>query len=941
MPQCRPPASQRIHSMTTRGVSPLFFLLATTVAVFSQPTRLPPVGLTNSAFELGIQAGAIVSLKQPGDPFHTEFILPGRRLGDAFIRFRSSAGSWEAVTTADLASNRTETLSPDGTDYRTVYTVREGASAALEVEMRFVFHGQAIVWNVVLRNLRRQPLEIGDLAFPFPMNSSFQRGQAPTTRVLKHSFVSGYGSFMFWMRPDSAPPYLVLTPADNTRLEYWDAQRREFRAYIFSAAAGAMAREHGTRWRQPNTSLTLAPGGSSGDAQTYGFKFHWAGDYDGVRQILVDEGKVDVQVVPGMTVPTNLFAEIALRTTQRITSVEAEFPQATRITAISRPPSRREGGMGGTHLYRIQFCRLGENELTVHYGQGRYLYLEFFVTEPLETLFRKRAAFIASHQVHDTNQWYNGLFCEWDMDDQVQLTPDDHDRLRGFRLYAITCDDAGLGHPAYLAAENAEFPVQSQVSALDYYIRHFVWGGLQRTTNETYAYGIYGIPDWKTDRDSTNSGRTGQLHLYREYDYPHVILMYFSMYRIAKNHPEINMAMTAQDYLVRAYGTAHAMFTVPHEVWNGWSAYETGFYNELVVVDLIRELQANGLNREADTLRQFWERKVRYFVNDNPDLFGSEYPFDSTGFESTEALAKYAMLHADQPGETNSGIPLAKAEQFLNTQIAANIFCRGWLEPAYYYLGSDYRAGAGNAFTLSYMAQMGGWAVLDYGLNFATNPCPYLRLGFASYLSSWALLNSGTPESNYGYWYPGRANDGGAGGGFEPAPYGITWLGQPHHRGSWYYACEMDLGYCGALRTAATILADDPIFGRFCYGGDWRENNGWMEVVPKDGLRRRFHAFLGRNWLHFVSDTDRFPSGQPIELKDDLSELRFQLESDNPAPHVARIQFSGLPGKYTVRDQDGVLTETQLGQGQTAVFDLSINAGARPALFSISRDPGQ
>ena len=199
-------------------------------------------------------------------------------------------------------------------------------------------------------------------------------------------------------------------------------------------------------------------------------------------------------------------------------------------------------------------------------------------------------------------------------------------------------------------------------------------------------------------------------------------------------------------------------------------------------------------------------------------------PFDSTGFESTHALARYAMRHADPPGRDQPRRhPGRTRRRFMETQMAANLFCRGWLEPAYYYLGSDYRGGAGNAYTLTYMSQMGGWAVLDYALNFATNPAPYLRLGYASYLSAWALMNTGTPESNYGYWYPGRGNDGAAGGGFEPAPYGTTWLGQPHHRGSWYYACEIDLGYCGALRAAATVLADDPIFGRFCFGGDWRK----------------------------------------------------------------------------------------------------------------------
>jgi hypothetical protein len=35
-------------------------------------------------------------------------------------------------------------------------------------------------------------------------------------------------------------------------------------------------------------------------------------------------------------------------------------------------------------------------------------------------------------------------------------------------------------------------------------------------------------------------------------------------------------------------------------------------------------------------------------------------------------------------------------------------------------------------------------------------------------------------------------------------------------------------------------------------------------------------------------------------LKPDLSEMRFQLESDNPAPHVARIHFSAPAGTYTV-----------------------------------------
>ncbi len=226
--------------------------------------------------------------------------------------------------------------------------------------------------------------------------------------------------------------------------------------------------------------------------------------------------------------------------------------------------------------------------------------------------------------------------------------------------------------------------------------------------------------------------------------------------------------MTANEYLQRAYGTALALFTVPKEIEN-WDACETGLYNELVIADLIEELQNSGMNAEAERLRLHWERKVLFFVNDRPDLFQSEYPFDSTGFEATHALAKYAIRHADAPGaEKQLGVAPQKAKEFMEKQMAANIFCRGWPETAYYLLGSDYRAGAGNSYTLSYMSQMGGWAVLDYALYHARNPDPYLRLGYASFLSSWALMNSGTPESNYGYWYPGKENDGGAGADSNP-----------------------------------------------------------------------------------------------------------------------------------------------------------------------------
>ena len=206
--------------------------------------------------------------------------------------------------------------------------------------------------------------------------------------------------------------------------------------------------------RLPNTSLTLPAGGS----QSYGFKFQWADGYDAVRQALVNEGKVDVNVVPGMTVPTNLFAQFALRTRQPITAVEAEFASQTTIQSLGT----RTSGTNTYSLYQVQFQRTGENLLTVRYGSGQVLYMEFFVTEPVETLIKKRAAYMFSTQIF-TNRWYNGLFCDVNMNNGALITPDNHDTLyNNFVVYEIASDDAGDSRPAFLAEKLALFPPRTR-----------------------------------------------------------------------------------------------------------------------------------------------------------------------------------------------------------------------------------------------------------------------------------------------------------------------------------------------------------------------------------------------------------------------------------------------------------------------------------------------
>jgi len=893
-----------------------FLLGAATVAA---NTALPSVALAQagsqkartdnaaSPFLLEFEGGAVTSLRFVGDAFPTNYIGTGQKLGEVDVVWRRPGGAWQTFTSGE-AADADKKVTPAGAGSAVEYQAKDDHGEALAVTVKMEPQASVMRWTIGLRNLSDQPIEVGDLAVPLPMHSSFGGKEPPTASVLKHSFVSGHGSFLFWMRSNSVGPYLVMTPERETHLEYWDhtpfhrrqpeahlpgttepqapntvartGQRPAYRAYVHSAAVGEAVQAAGGRWRQPRTSVTLGAKGKADAEREYGFQLAWAQDYAGVRQRLVDAGGVDVEVAPGMTVPADLSTTIAIRSRVPI-AIVAEHPEQTTI----EPLGEREG----RKLYRVTFKRLGENMLTVNHGKGRTTRLEFFSAEPLETLMHKRAAFIAKHQVRDASKWYNGLLAEWAMDTHVQLSPDNYDRIKGWRIYEVTCDDPGLGKPAHLASKNAEFPSAAEVEALDYYIEHFVWGGLQRTTEETHSYGIYGIPDWKHNRDSSDPGPKGKLHIWRCYDYPHIIVMYFSMYKIARDYPGMKMKLDKAAYLQRAYGTALGLFTIPMEV-SHWSAYKTGFYNEVVIPQLIEELDLVGKHDEAAQLRTHWEKKVAFFVSGGPNLFGSEYAFDSTGFESTQAIARYALDHPTMPDVTPEA-----AAKFALTQVRANIFCRGMVEKAYYYYGSDYRGGAGDSFTLSYMSPMGGWGVLNHALYDHSEPEATIRLGFASFLSSWSLMNTGTQESGFGYWFPSEANDGGTGGGFEPAAYGMTWLGQQHHRGPWYYSSETDLGYCGALRTAATIVADDPVFGRFCFGGEMRAEKSSLHIIPRDGVRRRLHLRTAGQKIDLELTGARFAKEQPIQWFTDRQRFLLTLQTESTSSGEVQLLVVGLP----------------------------------------------
>jgi len=775
-------------------------------------------------------------------------------------------------------------------------------------------------------------------------------------RVFRHAFVAGHGSFLYWLPVKGSGWFLVMLPEDDTHMDFFTAEgmdyafgKERFTAFVHSKAT-AESDPRGT-WRQPHTSRVLKPG----EKARYAFLLLWADSYDAVREALVRNGGVDVHVAPGMVVPRDLEARFALRTRHKVENIEAEFPQESTIEHLL------ERGQD-THLYRVKFNRLGENRLTVRYGGGRSMPLEFFVTEPMETLIGKRAAFIVQKQQHrDPAKWYDGLFSLWDRRQAEGRNLLGPDHLAGQHPYAVGgSDDPSNGKCLLVAEKNVVYPDSAEIASLEYFIKHFVWGKHQRTDRETpYPYGIYGSDSWKQNRFSerdpldkgiSRPGGPSACRMWRTFDYTTYFALYLDMYRIAKQRPDLVKELNVSGYLERAYGTARACFDVPANIRmeGGWSftgwvywQYTVGNFHEKYLLPLITALEVEGQQAKSDYLRGEWEKKVKYFLYDNPWPFASEMPIDSTAYESTYAAARYAIEVPLRPDKnlwydrnlkewfSHPAIDPNRHQEFLLRQHLANLACRGVLEANYWSLSSDFRGCGGASYTLSYMSQMGGWAVLDYALRYDRSPAANLGLGYAAMLSSWALMNSGDAKSNYGFWTPGPLHDGAMSWGFQPRRVGSEQnpATKDLPRGAWPVCGEADHGLVAGIEAARTVLFDDPLFGLFAYGGEVVGNRETIAVVPRDGVRQRFSAVLGARRLHLELDRDGFAEAKAVELTTGLDHLRFTVENRGASADTTVLRAEGLPqGTYAVSVNSEGQTARSVSSGAPVIIPIQVSS---------------
>jgi hypothetical protein len=846
--------------------------------------------------------------------------------GDVLVNYQVREEDWNRLTTSNTHFSQIN-------EHSFLYT-DSIPDMPLCMKRTYSLSEEGLRLKIELATTGKQAVELGDVILPIRMKVPGNKETDPDPKTIfeggfisKHS-ISLNSSFISFSKPSGKGPFYLMLTGKGTPLEFFDNSDNTYKVYIHSACTGAKTNGN---WRWLHTSKILAPAGEKGSSITYEFLLLSVPSYEGLREAIYQHGLLDVRAAPGYAVPCDLSVQVALRLKGKIDAVVPEFPEQTEVKSLGQSPN-------GAWLYDIRFNRLGENLLTVHYDKAEKTVLEFFSTEPVETLIKKRSAFIVNHQQHKVpGKWWDGLYSVYDMKYGKLRGPEDTDGFDGWWGYVLASDDPALGKAPFVAAKNVVYPDSLEIASVEYYIKNFVWGKLQRTDKERpYPYAIYGVPNWHVARDSILHAPYGNERpkIWRAYDYPHIVKLYYHMYQIAKHTPQWTHYLNAEEYLERSVQTAFAYFKYPYEVWSWFDIYKWGIYNERIIPELVVELQKRGRQKDADFLRKEWEKKAKYFIYDDKYPYRSEHSFDRTAFESSYALAKYAIENPMKPDQnlwydknkkiwySHPRVTADDAKRFMDQQHYAGLAVRGWLEPKYYLAGTDAR-GADYTKDMSYMAMMGGWSILEYGLFYSTNK-DWLELGYNSYLSSWSLMNTGDNKSNYGYWYPGKEKDGATGWAFVSAKRGMTWIRKQEDRGVWRYDGEIDLGYGAAFHTARTIIVQDLVFGLHAYGGDLTKTKSALAVIPKDGVRQNFSFVIPEYRFHLTLKRDGFLADHPLQMSLKNKTLEFTLENRNPfvgankssITHTTVLEIRSmnvLPKQVFVADKSLPMKKTETG----------------------------
>ncbi|MFC3443644.1 DUF5695 domain-containing protein [Sphingobium rhizovicinum] len=577
-------------------------------------------------------------------------------IGDLHLRLKSGAGAWQDYSSAHARKPIVKLVARGDVLAAADITASMGAGIPLRVERQWVNDNGVLALRFTLVNTSREPVEIGALGMPMVFDNIIldrDLDQAHAQASFVDPYIGRDAGYLQVTRLNGQGPALLVLPEKNTPLEAYRPvleARAAPKDDIFTdrsprtqvsegfydwtvASKGFVDKEWakaGPQWNEA-TSITLAPGQS----RTIGLRFVTSPSIRAIEDTLVANKRPVAVGIPGYVVPTDQSASLYLKSASPVAKIES-FP-AGALTATPVDSS------AGSARYDVKASGWGQARLTITYADGQAQTVSYYITKPLEQVMADIGHFTT------TNQWFEGkgdpfhrspAILSYDREANKILTQDGRVWVAGMS------DEGGAGSWVAAAIKQLDNPNAEEVAKLERMVNETVLGHLQvaegpqagAVKKSLFYYDPKEFPDyydpainWKnwtawSKKDSDDLGRS--------YNYPHVAIGHWVLYRLARDNQGLVKQHDWRFYLDWAYRTSVAMMRdAPYYAQFGQMEGD-------VFLDILKDLKREGLTAEATEMEKLMKGRADHWRTLKYP-FGSEMAWDSTGQPEVYAWMRY------------------------------------------------------------------------------------------------------------------------------------------------------------------------------------------------------------------------------------------------------------------------------------------------------------
>jgi len=811
-------------------------------------------------------------------------------LGDITMRVRTDAnGDWQNISTA-TARKAVTALPVSGNTLATADlapTLPE--DCPLQITRSWVLDNGKLVLKFDLKNKSASPVEIGALGIPLIFNNlitDFTRNR-PRSLDQAHRICSFTdpaicmdAGYVQVTRLNGHGPALVVVEEGRTPLEAYNplhddrtARSQTFEGFyewtVHSLAFAENEWKNAQPWDAP-TSEMIAPGAT----RTLGLKFLVAPEIRDIEKTLAANNRPVAVGVPGYIVPMDLDARLFLNYAANVKSVDVAPEGAISVSKDS--PTR-----DGWKAYTLRGKKWGRSRLTITYDDGLVQTISYDVIKPEVEAVANLGNFLF------TKQWFTDTNDPFHRAPSVMTYDRGHDRIvtQDARAWIAGLQDEG-GSGSWVAAAMKEFgePDKDEVAKFEQFVDGVLWGGIQYKDGPL-KYGVrksmfyYDTNEFPAYYDPkihyggwTSWSKRDAERIDRAYNYPHVAVAYWSMYRLARNHPQLVTNHAWDWYLEQAYQTTKFLFKRDSDDRSMVGYIDTGLMEGDIFVLIVKDLKREGWTDKATELENDMKERVDVWKS-RAYPFGSEMAWDSTGQEEVYAWTKY--FGYDDKGEVSLDSILGYMPLVPNWGYNGN---------ARRYWDFYYGAAPGGQLERQIHHYGSGINAIPVLAAYRERPDDFylLRLGYAGTMA---------PLSNID-------PDGFAAAAFHSSPSLMRWD---------TYSGDYGPNFFGHALNTATYIVDNPEFGWLAFGGNLKASGNKVTVQTLDSFRRRIYIAPAGLWL--TLDAGTFES---FEYNAKTRAVRLELSPQDQFTPRARLRIeqpAKISGVATYHPRESFVNE--------------------------------